>query len=170
MPEKEKAGFLVDVHSEPVIIKIKGRVSFLNSAPLRDFFNQAASSKKRNFVIDFVDCTGMDSTFLGILAGAALDLKKQKPSGDLILSRLGEKNLELVKNLGLHRLMYVDSGRGRVELKQPTRLSEENEPEDVVKRARMVLEAHENLVAAEAKNLEKFQDIITYLKNHVESR
>ena len=39
-----------------------------------------------------------------------------------------------------------------------------------IESARLVLEAHENLVAADAANAAKFQDVLAFLRNRVESR
>jgi hypothetical protein len=36
--------------------------------------------------------------------------------------------------------------------------------------ARLVLEAHENLVTAEPTNRSKFQDVLTFLRNRVEQK
>src|SRR5690606_31779294 len=110
MPEKDNSEFLVDAYSDPAIVKIRGRVSFMNSGPWRDFFSKVIQSDKRRFIVDFADCASMDSTFLGILAGAALELRKRDPKGSIVLCRLGARNLELVRNLGLHRIMTVDPG------------------------------------------------------------
>ncbi len=66
-------------------------------------------SGKTRFVIDFLRCTSMDSTFLGVLAGFALELRKRTPKGSLVLTRMGQRNLELIRNLGLHKLLTIDS-------------------------------------------------------------
>ncbi len=56
--------------------------------------------RKSRFVVDFLHCSSMDSTFLGVLAGAALQLRKENPPGGLTLCGLGPRNLELIRNLG----------------------------------------------------------------------
>ncbi len=168
MAEKETAAFLVDAYSDPAIVKVNGRVNFSNSGPLRDFFDRVIGSGQKRFIIDFRECTGMDSTFLGILAGVALELGKQDPPGRIILCRLGERNFELVKNLGLHRLMEVDPGEHSFK-SDPSPLPGTRKEESHSEKARMILEAHENLVKADEENRSKFQDVISYLKNQVES-
>lgn len=168
MSEEGKAAFLVDASSDPAIVKVDGRVNFSNSGPLRDFFDRVISRGKEEFVVDFRDCTGMDSTFLGILAGVALELRKKDPPGKILLCRLGERNFELIRNLGLHRIMDVDAGKHDFE-NEPHTLSGESE-ESQKEKARRVLEAHENLVEADEENRGKFQDVISYLKDQVESR
>jgi hypothetical protein len=109
----------------------------------------------------------MDSTFLGVLAGFALELRKTIPKGSVILTRMGQRNLELVKNLGLHKLLTVDSsesGTSTDERATPLVCGERSE----IDTARMVLEAHENLVSADEENRRKFQDVLVFMKNRVE--
>jgi anti-sigma B factor antagonist len=168
MPDvAQKPVFLVDANSHPVVVRISGRASFQNSACLRDFFAEMIRQGKTRLVIDFSQCASMDSTFLGVLAGAALELKKLNPAGSLILARLVPRNLELIRNLGLHRLLTVDAGDASSDgAKCDTVLHCENRTE--IEHARMVLEAHENLVAVDENNRAKFQDVLAFLKNRVE--
>src|SRR6266542_4104347 len=111
MPEiAAKPVYMVDAYSDPVVVRVNGRACFQNSACLRDFVTEMLRQKKSRFVIDFSHCTSMDSTFLGVLAGIALELKKTPGGGSLVLARMGPRNLELVRNLGLHRLLTIDAG------------------------------------------------------------
>lgn len=167
MPQDEPH-FLVNPYDDPVIVKISGKASFMNSGPVKDLFDRLVGHGKSRFVIDFQQCTGMDSTFLGILAGLGIKLMKMKPKGSVVLTRLGTRNSELVRNLGLHRLLILDEGdatpteSGSLEaVDQQQRLSE-------VENARLVLQAHENLVEIDASNKTKFQDVISFLKNQTE--
>lgn len=164
-----KPVYLVDAYSDPVLVRIEGRVNFQNSACLRDFIGEMMQRSRVRFVLDFLHCSGMDSTFLGVLAGAALELRKRTPSGSLVLVRLGPRNLELVRNLGLHRLLAVDSGSFPMSFSTgDTALACPESSE--LDCARLVLEAHENLVAADEGNRAKFQDVLIFLKNRVEQR
>ena len=166
MADATKPTFLVDTSSDPVAIRIEGRASFQNSACLQEFFTALLTQGRRRFVMDFVNCTSMDSTFLGVLAGVALQLRKQTPPGSLVLCRLGARNLELIRNLGLHRLLTVDTEAVDVNLNSPSALAcvpDKGELES----ARLVLAAHENLVAADEANRAKFQDVLAFLKNRV---
>lgn len=167
MPEDSPV-FLVDPYSSPVAVRISGRASFQNVVPLKEFLKSSYASGKRDFVFDFSQCTGMDSTVLGVLAGCALELRRLEPRGSLVLSRLNDRNLELVKNLGLHRIATVDAGDRVVSsgVGATTALSEKQLNE--LENARMCLEAHENLIAADSGNQEKFQDVIAFLKNRVQ--
>src|ERR1700744_5898377 len=146
-----KPVYLVDAYSDPVLVRIEGRASFQNSACLRDFIAELTQEGKRKFVLDFLHCSGMDSTFLGVLAGAALQLRKATPPGGLTLVRVGPRNLELIRNLGLHRLLTVDSGDFPMSFQhQDAALTCPDRSE--LENARVCLEAHENLIAADEGN------------------
>jgi anti-sigma B factor antagonist len=169
---KEEPQFLVNPYDDPVIVKVLGKASFLNSAPVKDLFDRLVKRGKSRFVIDFEKCTGMDSTFLGILAGLGIGLMKTDPPGSVVLCRLGERNLELIENLGLHRLLAVDSGdpgQAVADSKSFDQISSANKLSEV-ENARMVLQAHENLVSIDESNKTKFQDVIAFLKNQVEGQ
>ena len=169
MAEASKPTFLVDAYSDPVVVRIDGRACFQNSACLKDFVAELLRQGKSRFVLDFLHCTSMDSTFLGVLAGAALELKKTAPDGSFVLARVGPRNLELIRNLGLHRLLTVDAGDFPMsfdQCNQALHCPDRTELES----ARMVLEAHESLVAADETNRGKFQDVLAFLKNRVEQK
>ncbi|MGH7996188.1 MAG: STAS domain-containing protein [Opitutaceae bacterium] len=170
MPEVAvKPVFLVDPYSEPVLVRIEGRANFQNSGCLRDFVGEMIERGRRRFVVDFLHCTGMDSTFLGVLAGAALQLRKPATAGSLALVRVGPRNLELLRNLGLHRLLAVDSGGFPMQFTDDkTKLSPRDGSE--LDNARLCLEAHESLVAADEGNRSKFQDVIVFLRNRIDRR
>lgn len=168
----EEPHFLVNPYDDPVVVKIHGKASFLNSNPMKELFDQLTEQGKTRFIIDFQKCSGMDSTFLGILAGLGIKLMKMDPPGSVVLCRLGNRNRELVRNLGLQRLLTLDDGshepasdsdEGLEALNESGKLSE-------VENARLVLQAHENLVEIDASNKTKFQDVISFLKNQMDGK
>lgn len=160
--------FLVNADADPVVVRIRGRASFLNSQQIRDFLHHCIGDGKRRIVLDFGQCTGMDSTFLGVLAGTALELRKGVPAGSFVFCRLGPRNLELVRNLGLHRLATVDPGKHPPAVDQQAATPLEAGKQGEIENARLCLEAHENLIAADESNLSKFQDVIAFLKGRVD--
>jgi len=174
MVETGNPVFFVDAHADPVVMRIEGRASFQNSGCLRDFVTEMLAQGKTRLVIDFQHCTSMDSTFLGILAGVALRLRQQhagpqpSESPPLILARVGQRNLELIRNLGIHRLMTVDAGDFKMSFDKCAQPLTPHE-QDELAAARMALEAHENLVAADEGNRSKFQDVLSFLKNRVDA-
>lgn len=169
MPDAAKPVYLIDAYSDPVIVRIEGRASFQNSSCLHDFFVEMNRQGKNRFIVDFDHCASMDSTFLGVLAGAALQLRKLTPPGKMIFARVGERNLELIRNLGLHRLVTVDAGNFPMNFGQATTPLHDCERSEI-ENARLVLEAHENLVATDESNRGKFQDVLSFLRNRVNQK
>jgi len=125
------------------------------------------SAGKARIMLDFENCKGMDSTFLGILAGTALELRKQTPPGVLIICKLGERNHQLVCNLGLQNLLTIGEDLPGSSVATADFSALKNME---VCAAKNVLSAHENLVKADAENAAKFQDVIAFLKNQVEKQ
>jgi anti-anti-sigma factor len=169
MPDAGKPVFLVDAYSDPVVVRIEGRASFQNCGCLRDFIAEMLGRDKVRFVLDFKNCASMDSTFLGVLAGAAIQLSKCKPPGSLVVAQVGPRNLELMRNLGLHRLLTIDAGEAPSADRAST-TALEGAAASEVESARLVLEAHENLVNADEANRTKFQDVLAFLRNRVEQK
>ncbi len=170
MPEPAgKPVFLVDAYSDPVVVRIDGRASFQNSGCLRDFITEMLARGKTRFVLDFEHCASMDSTFLGVLAGAAIELRKTAPAGSLVVTRVGQRNLELMRNLGLHRLLTIDAGNFPLSFQKCDTPLEAKQCTEI-ENARMVLEAHESLVNADEANRSKFQDVLAFLRNRVEQK
>ena len=118
------------------------------------------------FELDFTDCTGMDSTCLGILAGAALDLKRAKPNGIICLAGLNDRNLDLIKHLGLHRIVELlekpPADRG-ISVEAGVHLEAEEQTEEEKKE--MLIGAHEDLVEIDKKNLPKFENLLNFLRS-----
>jgi anti-sigma B factor antagonist len=160
--------YLVDAESDPVVIRIDGRASFQNSACVRDFVSEMLRRGRTRFVIDFQHCAGMDSTFLGVLAGAAIELRKPTANGSLVAARVGQRNMELLRSLGLHRLLTLDPEPAPGVDRCHTPLACEKKSE--IETARLVLEAHENLVSADEVNRGKFQDVLAFLRSRVEQK
>ncbi len=169
MSESTNPVFLVDAYATPVLVRIEGRASFANSGGLRDFFAQMLKQGRKSFVVDFLHCASMDSTFLGVLAGAALELRRQTPPGTLTLVRVAERNLELIRNLGLHRLATVDGANSPAGFHGGTS-GLDMRARSEIDRARLMLEAHEHLVSTDAANAAKFQDVLAYLRRRLETR
>ena len=117
----------------------------------------------REFVMDLKNCPVMDSTFMGTLAGIALQLRGLG-QGCLRVINLNERNTDLLANLGLDQLFTIEScppASLPEPVQQPLDVAG---PEDKVTRAKTMLEAHEFCVQANPENAAKFKDVLEYLK------
>ncbi len=169
MPAPE-VSFLVNAYDDPVKLIIKGRACFQNAQPVDEFFKKMIDSGCRHFVVDFLDCTGMDSTFLGILAGAGIRLMNPRERGRMVLTCLGPRNRELVENLGLDQIMEVASDADTCGEEAAGGVSSlpRGRSGSAKDHSRLVLRAHEDLVRVDQANESKFQDVIAFLKNQIE--
>ncbi len=154
------------------IIRVGGRGSFKISPPLKQFIHQIIHNDSADHIlIDMTDCTGMDSTFMGVTAGIACFLKS-KPSITFELINLSEKNKKLLLTLGVDRV--VDYSMSATEEQQAllNQLKGSSQPleadlSDKLNAAKTTLEAHETLVDINPNNLIKFKSVLEYLQDDV---
>ncbi len=140
-------------------IRVDGRGSFQNSAGLKDFAAEMTRRGLQDFVVDLKDCELMDSTFLGTLTGIALKLR---PAGSLKVIRPNQRNREVLQNLGLDRIFNVVENTTVTAPAGELHDAETDLPREANRDT--IIEAHENLVAANPENAVRFKDVIEFLK------
>lgn len=150
----------VAVAGPSVWIKVDGRGTFQNSAGLREFATQMTRRGLREFVIDLTDCELMDSTFMGTLAGIALRLGD---GGKVRVIRPNERNRNVLSNLGLDRIMQVETAPAPEPEAPGWHAASGGQPAEEKKQA--IIEAHENLVAANPENAVRFKDVLEFLRD-----
>ncbi len=153
---------LVGISDRTVCVRVEGKGSFLNSTGLKEFAKEMANRGFREFVVDLKNCPVMDSTFMGTLAGIALQLRGLG-QGQLRVTNLNERNRDLLANLGLDQLFTIESGPG-VAAEAASQTPLDVDGEDKTSRAQTMLEAHEACVEANPENAAKFKDVLEYLK------
>ena len=157
-----------DVH-----VRVAGRGTFQNGQPLRRYAVEMIDQGARQFVVDLGQCEGMDSTFLGVLAGIGLQLREPPTRGQLRLANVSQRNLELLQTLGLDRLFEIaGAAPASIPLQQlpdPAAAQSRNlaAKNDV---ANLMLEAHNNLIRADNRNQAKFKDLTTVLRARTDPR
>ena len=151
----------VAIEGQDAFVRVSGRGTFKVGPALKQFGMMAIERGSRRIIVDMRDCVGMDSTFMGILAGLAGVLKKTE--GEVVLRRLSEKNLFLVKMLGLLHLLRVDeaSHEETVSGASTHALAAGGDKQAMTQ---AMIAAHEALVEAAPDNIVKFKDVLAYLK------
>jgi anti-anti-sigma factor len=169
MPETESINddLQAAIAGENVFVRVTGRGSFKVSATLKQFVAEVASKQPvTTVVLDLAECIGMDSTFMGVLAGLAGRLKQNGRTLELI--NLSEKNAQLLATLGVDRVIthYSHShghempGTGAAALSTASATKKEL--------AETALQAHETLVELSDENRPRFKRVIEYLKADVD--
>ncbi len=152
-------------------IRCVGKGSFLLSPLMKQFADERIASGEKRIVIDLGGCTGMDSTFMGSLAGMAARLSAGE--GGLEIADIDARGLQSLEDLGLDCMMKIRPANapwiGRIESIRsklaPPRTN--SSLPNVRDRAKHVLQAHETLAAVNRDNAERFTGVITILRDEV---
>lgn len=149
-----------------VRIQCKGSVDC--SSGLRQFVDLMVAEGHPKIVIDLANCPGMDSTFMGTLAGLSLRLRKIQ-GGCLDVVNPGERNLQSLAELGLDRIVNVDCS-GSLWARERQMLAEQPEepvpsaPIDDQSRRKTMTEAHETLCQVDRENIPRFRNVLEILR------
>lgn len=154
------------------VIRVEGRASFKVSPPMKQFIHQVMDNHSAKRIwIDMSDCTGMDSTFMGVVAGIAC-LIKGNPEFSFKLINLSDKNKKLLVTLGVDRVVDYSmspTAEEQVVMNKETSGTETLEPDFANKldSAKTTLEAHETLVDINPENFNKFKSVLEFLQDDV---
>lgn len=88
-------------------VRCEGKGNFLNSLKIKHWVESEVDSGMKRVVVDLGQCTGMDSTFMGTLAGIAMRLVKID-GGKLEVAFANSKNAQSLEDLGLDCLMSLN--------------------------------------------------------------
>ena len=153
------------------IVKMEGRGSFKISASLKQFGDTIISRRIPLIVVDMTNCIGMDSTFMGVMAGLATRLKTQ--SGKIVMVNCSPRTRGLLATLGLDQLIgtfeightpeiYSAILQGRTP-REELEAGSCHEIETV----QTMLDAHQNLVDLVPANLPQFKDVLVFLREEL---
>jgi hypothetical protein len=125
----------------------------------------------KDFVVDLERCPMMDSTFLGMLTGAALNLR-EAGGGTLSVLNANQRNLQLLTSLGLDHILDLDQDghlwteERRQACEALQHCGETNECKEA--QTEHVLAAHLALAGVSAANECRFHDVIEFLEKELE--
>ncbi|VGO22762.1 STAS domain-containing protein [Pontiella sulfatireligans] len=157
---------------QTAVICVQGRGSFKVSPPMKQFIHQIINTHSaKRILIDMAECTGMDSTFMGVIAGLAC-LIKSKPDLTFKLINLSDKNRKLLVTLGVDRVVDYSLTAASEEQQLCDQQGDETqtlEPDfaDKLNAAKTTLEAHEALVDINPENFNKFKSVLEFLEDDV---
>lgn len=175
MASSDQSGdrLLVALQGENALVRVEGRGSFKVSTNLKQFGVAAIDAGCRTMILDMEPCIGMDSTFMGVLAGLAFRLQQQA-DGSLLLVNLSDRALNLITTLGLDQVvkpyLAADTPESYRQLLAPGGELESLEGDGITKRAaaETVLEAHETLSSLTPENVPKFQNVLVFLREDLQ--
>lgn len=165
---------LVSVHEGTAYVHVRGRGSYKVGTALKSFGQGAMDSACRDIVLDLEDCLGMDSTFMGVLAGLALRLR-DRDLGNVCLVNVNATNQDVLDTIGLDRVFKTfERGATPEEYRAVLRRWDDREalaadPETKRETAETMLQAHQDLVKVSPGSLPQFKDVITYLHDDLQN-
>ncbi|HYG22671.1 MAG TPA: STAS domain-containing protein [Verrucomicrobiae bacterium] len=159
------ARILVKVGEKCACIRISGRANFTSSIDFKTLVNELLQKGYNYFVLDLRECTLMDSTFLGVLAGFGLRVTAPQPDQQTRTIELYNPNpriTDLLENLGVLHLFRLQ--QGEVCLPEPT--TDHNHSPGAPSREEVTqtcLEAHRTLMDLSPENAARFKDVAAFL-------
>lgn len=161
---EHKAQFLFACENKKYFIKIIGVPRYTNCANFNYFVNTLLKTNDfEDILIDIRETQFLDSTCLGLLAKLAGAVFTKFNRRMALISTEADIN-ELLKNTGFDKIMLI--------IDQPnfflSNLNSLPESPDVEQNmAKMMLEAHENLVLLSSENKKKFKAVVDMLSEEV---
>jgi anti-sigma B factor antagonist len=151
----------VAIRERCAYVRVHGRGTFKMGPSLKEFGMAAVDRGCSKIVLVMSDCSGMDSTFMGTLAGLAVQIGKS--GGEIVLQNASEKNKHLITMLGLASLVKFDD-ESAVCGAMPTVVETLAVQSGKQKLTEAMIEAHETLIDVAPENIVKFKDVLSFLR------
>ncbi len=145
-------------------IRCNSRGSFINSPALRNVADKYIDRGGTHVVVDLELCPGVDSTFMGTLAGLAK--RCREGGGGLEVAGATTRTREAMENLGLDMLLAIDpteaawqenlAERREILGRQTAMSDDEHLLPSELQRTQHVLAAHNTLRSINCRNDETF--------------
>jgi anti-anti-sigma factor len=150
------------------LVAVDGAATFKLAAAFKQAVQAARLAGSALVVVDLAGCRSMDSTFMGAIAGLAFALRKDDVR--LTLINLSPHAAGLLKGLGLNRVLKtyaaaeLPPGLGDLSLLVKSLRPVEAEPTDNHELAALMYDAHETLARVDPQNLQRFKDVLAFLR------
>ena len=156
-------------HKDTVYARVVGLGNFNNAGPFREFVDAMIQTGVRTVVVDFAQCQGLDSTFMGTLIGfMTCPLRQGEDTQELHESAVQvmvvnqtPATRKAMDSLGLAALLKIKNEPVAAPGIPLQRLREDWLDEK--KRVRLIQQAHEHLVKVDKANEEKFGPFLKML-------
>ena len=163
---------LVAVQATFALIKVSGRATFKLAPSLKRFCINALAHGCRDIVFDMEECQGMDSTFMGLLAGVAIH-PDGKDDTHVIVMNLSARTHGMLTTLGLERVLEcheLDDPQPELKERLATalHLAGLETDDDPTLSLTTMLQAHQHLVDIDPQNMTRFRDVLTYLDQEIQ--
>jgi anti-anti-sigma factor len=162
-PARPASSFEVARTGDVVYVHVAGLGNMSNAPALKEFVDAMLKEGFRRFVIDLDGCRGVDSTFMGTLLDIATTAREgARPSSGsddgepgVLLVNVDDHCRKQLGSVGLDAFIPIRPGNAKlpegIEMRELA-IRDVPAPE----RVKLILKAHQELVAIDARNKEKF--------------
>ncbi len=163
---KQPSGFEVARAGDVVYVRVRGLGNMGNAPILKAFSEKMIEEGFRRYIIDLEHCRGIDSTFMGTMLDIATSAREgNRPKRALADSDPGEPGVLLVNvddhcrkqlsSVGLDAFLPIAADRAKLPAGLELRALETKDvpPQE---RLKLILKAHQELVAIDQRNEAKF--------------
>lgn len=154
------------------LVAISGAATFKLAPAFKQATQAARLAGSSLIVVDMAACPSMDSTFMGAIASLGFALQKSE-SPRFVLINLGPGAAALLKGLGVDRILKaypagaLPAGMGDLSrLVQSLRPVEATAP-GARDMAALMYDAHETLTRVDPENLQRFKDVLAFLREDI---
>ena len=147
-------------------VRVNGRANFTSSVDFKRLIQQLQEDGCTEIVLDLTECTLMDSTFLGVLAGAAMKCDAPRQNGPMCVIKLfhpGERIVESLENLDVLKLFTVLTDAPQLGAFQRVNKGETTR----VELNRTCFEAHQTLMNTSPDNERRFKDATDFFEKNL---
>lgn len=156
----------VAVGKRAVYARVHGLASMNNCLCLREFLDKLLAEGHGFIIVDLGDCTGMDSTFMGVLAGAATFERPGRTPG-IVVVNADPTLVRLLQSVGLGELLMIEEKPFKIPEMQFVRLEEQAGEEE---RLALIRAAHTHLIKISEENERLFGPIVQVLEAEMRKR
>lgn len=141
-------------------VRVHGRATFKSAPVLRDFILHELAQARLGILIDFSECEGVDSTFVGTLTSLSLQCRRSG-RGCIKLFNVPPHVYNVFHTLGLTMVLDLAG--------TPMSGTPDYQPAPIGTYSRtdiasLMLDAHQTLAALNDKNALEFRNVIEFLR------
>lgn len=165
MSNSSETSYDVATGGDAFLVLIRGRANYTTCRPFGEFLAAAAETGRRTLVIDLKECSSLDSTVLGLIAGAVSDFRKK--NGEIFIQNASGRIRDVIVNLGLPALLTL-LPEGEIAPAAELLLAGTDSTTETHTAApasnSTILHAHETLMAANPENIARFKDVVAFMR------
>jgi anti-anti-sigma regulatory factor len=147
-------------------VRVSGRANFECCPPLRSMIKNFDGNIPAGVFVDLGGCSGMDSTFMGILTMIAL--KGRKLGFSATIENADDNCKRLLNGLGIKNLFIYTAPPSQDSKKLHWDETKELSGDKI--KVKTIIDAHETLIDANKDNAERFKNVVSFAKKDLEER